>query len=329
MLTRPGETGRTTINGTRVGDGDFYEELLEDKDLEPMLHVLKFRAIEFNHITGEEEALWPEMYSLEKLYRMKAKVGQEAWDRNYMQQPGATNKLRTFSEAGIKKSLNERRRLNSFDGLPTDAGRTVYMSLDPGLDNGYNVVQAWLVSNDKMRLIWHDEYQHLDRNEDIVSRVRAVCTPLRAAGYSISDLVVESMNFQRGLARDERLKELKEEFGFSLREHLTNVNKYDHNIGIASMAGSFEAGNIELPYDTDDPLTKREIEEFIRQLRAWKPYVKGNKLRQDRPMAMWFAWILWQQRRKVLKQETKSWQRQGVPWKGTKTGLIIPIGVAV
>ena len=29
-LTRPGENGRTSINGTRVGEGDFYEEPLGD-----------------------------------------------------------------------------------------------------------------------------------------------------------------------------------------------------------------------------------------------------------------------------------------------------------
>lgn len=324
-LTRPGETGKTTINGSRVGDEDVYAELLDDTELAPMLHVIKFQAMTFNLVTNEWDALWPEMYDMRKLMRMKAKVGQKAWDRNYMHAPGASDTNRTFSEDGIAKSMNETRRLNDPRTMPTTGMSTLYMTLDPALGDGWNCIQGWAVTNDKMRLVYMDDRQGLERNEDIIQRLRAACNVLDPF-FNISDLIIESMNFQRGLARDERLKELRAEFGFTMREHLTGLNKYDSNIGIASMAGSFEAGFIDLPYDPEDTFTRAQMDEFIRQLRSWKPNVKGNKLRQDRVMAMWFGWILWQQRRRTLRQETRSWQRQGLPYGPTRQGPIIPIG---
>lgn len=324
-LTRPGETGRTSINGSRVGEDDFYEGLLEDPDLQDMLHVLQFPAMSFNLVTEEWEALWPEMYSMEKLERMRRKVGEVAWNRNYMHNPAASNIHRTFSDAGIARSTDETRKLNDPQGVDRSAGATLYLSLDPALGKGWNCIQGWHVTNDRMTLVYMSDRQGLERNEDIVDELRLACRILDPH-FVISDLVVEAMNFQKGLARDERLKDLRDEFGFQMREHLTGVNKYDANIGIASMAGSFEAGQINLPYDPEDQRTRYEIDEFVKQLKRWKPHVRGNVLRQDRVMAAWFAWILWQSRRKTLTQETRSWQRNALPWGATDKGLILPIG---
>lgn len=324
-LTRPGETGKTTINGSRVGDEDFYEGLLTDSDLAPMLHVVLFKAIEFNLITNEWEPLWPEMYSMEKLMRMKAKVGEVAWNRNYMHDPAASNVNRTFSDAGIARSTNETRKLNDPLGVSRAAGSSLYLSLDPALGNGWNCIQGWHVTNDKMTLVYMSDRQGLERNEDIVDELRRACQILDPH-FVISDLIIEAMNFQKGLARDERLKELRDEFGFQMREHLTGSNKYDANIGIASMAGSFEAGQIDLPYAPEDQRTRVEIDEFISQLKKWKPQKRGTQLRQDRVMAAWFAWILWQSRRRTLSEEPRPWQRKALPWKSTETGLILPIG---
>jgi hypothetical protein len=133
------------------------------------------------------------------------------------------------------------------------------------------------------------------------------------------------MNFQRGLARDDRLLALKDRYGFRMREHLTNINKYDENIGIASMAGDWEAGKIILPY-FDERRTRLPIDELCRQLKAWRPLARGSRLRQDRVMTMWFAWIVWQEQRHVLARKPPTWKRQGVPYGAGKPQPIIPIG---
>lgn len=325
-FSRPGEHGTTTINGSRVGDDDIYEHLENDEDLEGILHVIKLKALTFDLVTQTWKPLWPEYYSYEKLMRMKRKVGAQAFDRSYMQDPGASSvKHRTFSDDGIARCLNDTRRLNDRE-YRSDA-RTVYLSLDPALGNGLNCIMAFAVSREKMTLVYLKESQHLERNEDIIRELASALAFL-SPHYRVSDLIIESMNFQRGLARDQRLIELRDQWGFALREHLTGLNKYDESIGVASMAGAVEAGQFDLPYLGSDPLTKYEVDQIISQMKKWKPNMRGNKLRQDRIMAMWFAWILWSQRRRHLEaNKTGGWKMNALPYGKTNSGLILPPGM--
>jgi hypothetical protein len=146
---------------------------------------------------------------------------------------------------------------------------------------------------------------------------------------TVSDVVIEAMNFQRGLSRDERLIEMAKHYGFATREHLTGMNKYDEDIGIASMVTSFIKGEIILPW-ADDDYTRSEVGELVRQLKAWRPKKRGNKLRQDRVMALWFIWILWRNRWKSTDVGSAgSGFQRNVPWAGTKSGLIIPVGASL
>lgn len=322
-LSRPGEHGKTSIVGTRVGEDDFYERIANDADLDGILKVLRFKAIMTDYTDPDnpkEVPLWPERYTLEMLDRQRRKVGQDAWDRNYMQNPGASGKDRTFTDDMIDPCKNP---LRSLQHHPSD-GAVIYVGLDPAL-GGINCVIACELQPNKLVVRAIRERANLRSNEEIMQELNSVVSSMNLTGR-VTDVVIESMNFQKGLARDERLIDMQRHHGFALREHLTGWNKYDENVGVASMVTSFVKGEIELPWAEDD-LTRNEIGELIRQLKAWKPRARGSKLRQDRVMALWFVWILWRQRWKSTDVDTSpSWKRQGVPWAGTKTGLIIPVG---
>ena len=329
-LSRPGERGITTIAMTRVGDGDFPSALEDDEELDGILTVIKFRAIVKNPLTGEDEPLWPERFTLDGLDRIRRKVKDQAFDRNYMQQPGLSQMERTFSEEGRLMALDTSKRLNNLE--PWE-GEDLYvvLALDPGLDPGICVLQGWALFADTMELVYEREEPKLLRNEQIIDMVDGACEFLNNNGARVIHLTVEAMNFQRGLARDERLTNVKRYWGFTMTEHLTNNNKYDANIGVASMAGDWEEGNLRLPYSGLDAHTRPEVDELCRQLKNWKPLARGSKLRQDRVMTMWFAWIYWQQKRRRFRQEPSVWQRAGIPLAtlGTKPSLIIPIGAKV
>lgn len=319
-LSRPGEHGRTSMVGTRVGEDDVYERLAEDDELTGILKVLRFKAIMTNVETGEQEPLWPERYDLEQLDRQRRKAGQEAWDRNYMQQPNASKRVRTFDDEVLDPCKNPLISLNHrMTGNPI-----VYVGLDPAI-GGMNCVLACEIQQDRIVVRSIREVQNLTSNEEIMQQLAAVVTDMNYSGR-VTDVVIESMNFQAGLARDRRLIDMREHYGFATREHLTGWNKYDENIGIPSMYSSFQQRQIILPWAADD-FTRHEIGELIRQLKAWRPKKRGNKLRQDRVMALWFVWILWQSRWKRQPDGiTDHTLRRGVPWNGTKTDLIVPIG---
>lgn len=322
-LSRPGEHGKTSIAGTRVAEDDIYERLADDPDLDGILKVIKFKAIVTDYTDPNnpvEKPLWPERYTLDMLDRQRRKVGQEAWDRNYMQAPGASKNDRTFSDEAIGKCLNPLMSLHH----PPTRNSVIYVALDPAL-GGLNCVMAAEISGGKLRVRAIREQAGLRTNEQVMGELNAVVFGMNQHG-TVSDVVIEAMNFQRGLSRDERLLEMRDHYGFAVREHLTGWNKYDEDIGIASMVTSFVKGEIDLPW-AEDPYTRHEIGELVRQLKAWRPKARGNKLRQDRVMTLWFLWILWRSRYKA-EPETNHMQgfKRDVPWSGTKTGLIIPVG---
>lgn len=327
LLSRPGESGITTVCGTRVGEADFYETLLEDPDLDAsIMKVLRFPAVTTDHATNEQKSLWPEKWPLEKLERQKKKVGAEAWDRNYMQNPGLSTKGRgTFGKDAIEPCKDG--QISLMHQPPANA--IVYVGLDPAL-GGKNCVMAVEATPDHKLIVRRiREDIDLKNNSQVIAALGDTIRFVSMKGASVSDVVIEAMAFQRGLLHDENLLALRDEWGFSVRDHLTGWNKYDPDIGIPSMAESFNKREIILPWAEDD-YTRFEVGELVRQLYAWKPGVKGNHLRQDRVMALWFCWIMWRERWKrpgEAASKSQGWTSSRLPYTPTRTGLLVPSAI--
>lgn len=326
-LSRPGEHGITTIMGTRVCEDDFYERIAEDTDLDGILRVIRLPAIVRDRETQELRPLWPERYTMDQLDRQRRKVGQEAWDRNYMQNPGASTRGKgTFSAEIVDRC---KRPLMSLRNAPSENG-VVYVGLDPALGSMNCVIACEATADGKLIVRRIREDVNFQRNEQIMAALEDVVVDMNQTAM-VTDVVIEAMNFQKGLARDERLEEMERRYGFTAREHLTGVNKYDEDIGVPSMASAFQREEILLPW-ADDEETRHEIGELRRQLLAWKPKKRGNKLRQDRVMALWFVWILWRSRYKKIdhaRPDTSGWHTGGLPFTTVPSGLIVPIGARV
>ena len=307
-ITRPGESGRTSINGTRVGEDDFYERIMNEIDGD-ILKVIKFPAIITNE-QGEPEPLWPEMFSMDALDRIRRKVGEEAWSRNYMQEP-SSSAAATFSDDSIQKCLNPLRSVNH----EPPENCSVYIGVDPALGSN-NCVIAATPHEGKLKILFIREDLGLTRNEQILGIVEDAVLQCGRNGSSVTDVIIEAMVFQKGLSRDERLIEMTQRYGFRVREHLTGMNKYDETIGVPSMALSFMRGDIEIPY-ADDPATRHQADQLIRQLKAWRPLKRGTKLRQDQVMALWFIWILYRQRKQSFTLDTSQFNYKALPYRKT------------
>lgn len=313
-LTRPGESGISTISGTRVDDGDPYESLLDDDEMidAGILEILKFPAIWYDG-EGNPQPLWPDKHDLVQLERIRIKIKDRAFDRNYLMEPNRSKTKTTFVQTGRDASYQRNRTLNvpdEWDGR--SAKPHMVLSLDPGMDPGYSCFGAWHITKEWMRLIYFDETDKFMQNEEIIGQIAGgarICAP----HYKLRHASIEAMNFQRGLARDEDLKSLAERYNFTIGEHYTGVNKYDPTIGIATMATDFNAGRIQLPYNPDDEYTKTEIDEFWLQFKRWKPGKRGTELRMDRVMMTWFAWIYWIEHRESLDPPpATAWKREGL-----------------
>jgi hypothetical protein len=211
--------------------------------------------------------------------------------------------------------------------IPTD--NIVYVGLDPALGSQNCVIACEVSPEGKLIVRRIREDVGFRRNEQIMQALDSVIQSCNLTGR-VTDVVIETKNFQAGLARDERLLEMQQHYGFAMREHITGWNKYDESVGVASMCESFMRQEIVLPWAGDD-YTRTEIGELCRQLKAWRPGARGSKLRQDRVMALWFVWILWRQRWKqpIETNTSETWRVKGIPWSGTRTGLVIPLGAKV
>lgn len=103
----------------------------------------------------------------------------------------------------------------------------------------------------------------------------------------------------------------------------TGLNKLDDDLGVAAMATNMRMGEIDVCWG--DELAVERIGALIDELHVWRPGVRGNRLRQDRVMSMWFAYLEWQRSRRSLKANTSDWGREGMPGRMTDyTALFKP-----
>lgn len=320
-LTRPGENGITTVNMTRVGEGDFAEMLMDEFD-EDILKVIKFPALVYDEHREAYVPLWEKDpvtgagWTMEQLERLKQKVGEDAWSRNYMQNPLASA-LKTFTDDVIQPTLSPLRAID----YRIDKGTPCVLSIDPGF--GRNAIGAFAFDEGKLKVLDIVEDVKFTRTEQILDRLEELIVKIQRYGQGgvVTDVVIETMAFQKGLATDRQLRDMRDRYGFSVREHLTGVNKYDENIGLPTMARDMRLGRVDLPY-ADDPLTRNKMDELIRQLKAWKPKERGTKLRQDQVMVLWFAWILWRERRGHEQNDPGAFRFKGLPFRPTQSGLL-------
>lgn len=302
FLTRGDRNFRTVIIGTRIEVGDIYEKLIEYGVItDGQLYQMPAIRLDEN---GEEVSLWPERWPVHILQTVRKNVREKAWWCGFMMAPQRGGQA-TFTEDMITRALNKDR---AFGPVPPALLRELdtphlpsFLALDPALGGG-NALVAGAYTMNKIYFLDCIRETGLARTEDILMRIEEF-----ARAYRPSDLIIENVAFQRGLARDDRLQDLADRYGFAVHEHATNRNKQDPILGVGSMAGSYLRGEIDLP-DADD-YTRSRFHEFINEHLQWRPDVPTKLLTQDLVMAAWFGWLWWSQKRITLGANMTDWDR--------------------
>lgn len=322
-LTRPGQRGRTTINGTRVGVKDVYE-LFEDELDEELLTIIKMPAIVTVFPVGStkpvQRPLWPYDektgwgWTDEMLSRQRRLVGESAWERNYMQKPMASGD-QTFSQETLDKCDNP---LRSAVHKPDAENGALAIGLDPSI-GGLNCTSVTQFGSDAFRLFESREDYGLSSNAEIAAVIESLILKWTNPGDGtyVAEIVIEDAVFQKGLLQDDAFIALRNKYGCTIRGHQTGgMAKYDANYGVASMVHHMELGHVEFPA-ADDPTTKKMMNEVKREFMAWRPYKSGKRLKQDRVMAIWFCYKLWAQRFRSNSVESS---QNASPWTGDGLG---------
>jgi hypothetical protein len=303
FLNRGDEEFRAYIIGTRIEIGDIYEKLIDRGAItEGQLFVMP--AIRPEGPKGDLVPLWPERWPIEKLEKVRKLVLEKKWWTNYMLKPQLGNAA-TFTDEMVDGCKDELRALGRGPGNTSNHGLPVVLSLDPALGGG-NALTASCYDADNFHVLDIQCDYGLARTEDILARIDEF-----AMRYRPQDLVIEINAFQRGLARDERLEALERKYGFRTHEHQTQRNKLDPVMGVGSMAGSFLRRELSLPWA--DPVTQAKIEPLIKELTSWRPNTPTRLLIQDMVMSLWFGWLWWMQKKRLMRSDISDWKRTGVP----------------
>jgi hypothetical protein len=300
MLTRPGRDGRIVIVGTRVGIGDFYEKLVDLELVKPKNHICL-------PAMRDGESLCPEMWPTDVLENRRHQVGPDVWARTYMQAPQQSMDA-TFAEDMLDKAWSLSRRVGE---TSSEEMKSKVCGLDPALAGG-NAIHVAAYDAEHYEVLDIDDSRNLARVEAILSRLEKM-----AVRYRFQDLIVETNAYQKGLAEDERLKELGRLYGFRVHSHQTGRNKLDDALGVSRMPTSFIEGRISFP--GADDASRERIAPLVSQLRSWRADVPTRRLVQDQVMAMWFCWLFWEKKRKKF-QTNSSWDRGRLPWKPVTHG---------
>lgn len=334
--------GRIIIIGTRVGEGDVYELLMDEVDEEtgePLVdRVIKYPAVRYdltepelddegNQVLDKDGKvkpkaiyLWPQRYDKAGYEKMRKIAGPLAWARNFQQQ-GFVAGTTTFDDEVLDHALNP---LKSWeDDIPPEV-KELAITLDPSVGGQNSIcVQGW--AKDYVVLLDSQGDWGFTNISQIAQAIRVLIEHwnerTRADGIApkVKTLVVEHKAFQKAISRDPSILRLQTDFGLAIAEHETGDNKNDPNVGVTGMVYSMYQGQIMLPAATDK-MTLERIGPAVAEFRAWRPNKRGNKLKQDRVMAFWFGWMLWLSRRHSLLEPNEvggasQFKTDALPWR--------------
>jgi hypothetical protein len=249
-------------------------------------------------------------------------VKEKAWARNYMQRPEAATVM-TFPEALTEQMRDEYRSVilnpeplwlpgegRSLD----DAKVPVIISLDPAIGGGNAILAA------AMRPLVLDVLDcrldfDLGSFADIYSRLEAMCQRWATLTSHPVELVIEDKAFQRGLLRDDPMRDLAKRYSLRIVPNTTGKEKNDPDIGVPQIPEAILRGEVTIPW-ADEPSRER-MEPLLRHLHTWRQGVPGNKLEQDLVMTLWFAWKRWRNRLRVTssnhRQDPDQWTGRASP----------------
>lgn len=313
VLTRMGPGGLLLICGTRVDAIDLYKvlrdpEMYPDRE-SPYTYLAQPAVLEYGDKPEDWVTLWPRSdrpwpgskrpddhvadenglyprWSGHHLARRRRTVGDERiWALVYQQMDVAEDAI--FPAQAVRECVNGRRNHGLLDGdneyhrrSQGMAGLYVVCSMDPAMAGDTATICYAVDVKTGDRFV-------LDAHRMTAPRPSAIKELIRewTDKYSPMSWVIEKNAFQLFLTRDEEVRDFLALRGCAMVEHYSGSNKVDPDFGVASLAPLFTEGRISLP----SAHNCEGVRALVEQLVIWRPGVKPTLLKQDLPMALWFA----------------------------------------
>ncbi|GAA2732860.1 hypothetical protein [Actinocorallia aurantiaca] len=333
VLTRIGPGGTLLVVGTRVGAVDLYKVLRDPDNYpdgeSPWTYLSQPAVLEYAEDPEDWVTLWPKSdrpwvgskdprdttpdadglyprWSGRHLAKRRKSIGDERiWALVYQQQEVGEESI--FPPAAVRGCINGARTVgvlrgdNKFHHRPEGMqGLYVICSMDPAMAGETATIAYAVDMKTGDRWVLEPHRMKAPTPEQIRELIYAWTDK-----YKPSKWVIEKNAFQLFLTRDAQIRDYLAVRGCAMVEHYSGNNKIDPDFGVASLAPLFTEKKIRLPSSHNHEGMKALVEQLV----TWRPGVKGSKLVQDLPMALWFAEL---QAREVMDQalgRTKSHQQ--------------------
>lgn len=314
VITRLGKNGKLLVVGTRIAPNDFYKELREEKHWSngrtPFSYMGMPAVLRYAEKSKDWRTLWPKSDSPwdgdsdvpdegglfpkwdgPTLAKRRGEVTPSTWALVYQQEDVQEDSI--FPPVLVQGSLNGARRRGPLKpgamGHPERVDGYTIIGFDPAMGAGYAAFVALTYNRADGRIYILDCY---NMAEPTPQKIRQQIEEM-VLKYRPQEFRVEINAHQKHYQLDEDLRQWLSVYGTRLEAHSTGKNKWDTELGVASMSplfgserdGKFQKNNtIELP-STDG---SEGIKALVQQLMTWKPNTKGKT---DCVMALWFAVI--------------------------------------
>lgn len=316
------KNGKILIVGTRLATRDLYAELRDgDRYLSgqtPWSYLRQPMVREFAEDPKDWVTLWPysstpydeadtepnenglyTMFDGPTCAEIRGKKPPRVWSLVYQQQQVAEDA--TFHPTCVRAAINGQRkpgplRAGAF-GHPRNGreGMHIIGAIDPaGTGEAFILIYA-VHRQTKERYVLNAFCANHTLPSWYAEQIETL-TP----EYGINEWVIEQNSYASWLIHDERITAYLRGSGVKLSPHFTGRNKQDPDFGVATMASLFgtmrrindgagrQVHNGDHIIHLPDPINEG-VKALVEQLISWQPGKLGRQLRQDGPMALWFA----------------------------------------
>lgn len=323
-----GKVGKVIVVGTRIAPADLYGHLRKDEvyvsGKSPWTYIAQPAVLEFTEDPKDWVTLWPkssrpmdeasdELPDADGMFRawdgpalneVRNANRPGVWALVYQQQEVSEDMA--FHPMCVWGSVDRRRKPGPLRagawGSPYNGmeGMHGVLSVDPaGTGEAFLLAMAVdRIKRDRWVMnAWMGNHTTPSWYADLIEQI--------VPEYGIQEVVIESNAYASWLIHDERITRFCRDRGVRIVPHATYGNKNDPDFGVASMSSLFgslrrdndgrgnETGQFRHAGDNvvhlPDPDMSAGIKALIDQLITWVPGVRGGKLRQDGPMALWFS----------------------------------------
>jgi hypothetical protein len=295
--------GHAVVVGQRVHLRDIYGYFEQQQGVKGkrkgrgLWHVVKYPAVlrwpDEDPAHPEPLVLWPEQWSFEELMESYDRIGHDAFERMYQQNPlpeGSAfvrpewwERCRDYDRPGY---VGMKQTEDNFFPIARVA------SIDPSPTKENGLVVADVVSLKDLFACAIIECKKWEGgSREFVSEVER-CIEF----YDLDYVIIESSTMTKWFEKEPVYEKLRGQVRFL--EHHTGRNKGDEVLGVESLSSDIEAGRIRLPYG--DVLGRVMSGLFEKEANVY-----GHGYPDDLLMALWFIKWNWKKLRPIKRRTGK------------------------